>query len=545
MPRLVGRHNGSYDGGVALRLVVLALWLAAAAPASARMLVFGLPAEPVQLDPAVVSDGPSLAVTYQVFEGLVRLVGATTQIEPALAERWEVSPDARAWTFHLRPGVRFHDGDPLDGAAVAWNLERWSHTAHPQHANQLRAGQTFEYWDSLFGGPDARSLVARVEAAGPLAVRLTLREPHGPLLSSLAVPGFGIASPRAVSREGTAFGKHPVGTGPFRFVAWRPGQEVVLEANPGYWGPKPALERLVFRSIKDSARRLAALRAGELHGLEGLDPDAAASVRRDPALAVQYRPAGATGYVAFNFQVREFQDRRVREAVARAIQKPALVAALYGDLGAPATQLLPPGFWGHDASLTDPAPDPAGARDLLRQAGLPGGLSTITWADGRREPLVLWYLPVSRGYFPSPKDVAQAIGADLARAGITARLESVDWAVYLERVKHGRLPLYMLGWIADSGDPDTALCYLFCSPGASAQGFYANRAVTDLLLRARAALPTADRAELYRRAAGLLHGDVARLFIVHARTPLVFSRRVTGYVANPTGAESFATVDLR
>jgi peptide/nickel transport system substrate-binding protein len=531
--------------GMALRLAVLALWLAAAPPAAAATLVFGLPAEPVQLDPAVVSDGPSLAVTYQVFEGLVRLAGATTQVEPALAERWEVSPDARVWTFHLRAGVRFHDGEPLDGAAVAWNVERWSRAAHPQHRSQLQAGQTFEYWDSLFGGADAQSLVARVEVAGPLAVRLTLREPHGPLLSSLAVAGFGIASPKAVTRAGTEFGKHPVGTGPFRFVSWRAGQDVVLEANPGYWGPKPSLERLVFRPIKDSARRLTALKAGELHGMEGLDPDAAETVRRDPALALQYRPAGATGYVAFNFHVREFQDRRVREAFARAIQKPALVTGLYGDLGVPATQLLPPGFWGHDPGLTDPAPDPAAARDLLRQAGLPGGLSTITWADGRREPLALWYLPVSRGYFPSPKDVAQALGADLARVGITARLESIDWAVYLDRVKQGRLPLYMLGWIADSGDPDTALCYLFCAPGASGQGFYANPQVTDLLLRARAALPTTDRAELYRRAAGLLHADVARLFVAHARTPLVFSRRVSGYVANPTGAESFAPVTLR
>jgi peptide/nickel transport system substrate-binding protein len=530
---------------VVLRLAVLALWLAAAPPASARTLVFGLPAEPVQLDPAVVSDAPSLMVTYQVFEGLVRMAGASTEIEPALAERWEVSPDARVWTFHLRPGVRFHDGEPLDAAAVAWNVERWSRATHPQHANQLQAGQSFEYWDSLFGGADAQSLVARVEVAGPLAVRLTLRQPHGPLLSSLAVAGLGIASPRAVTRWGTAFGKHPVGTGPFRFVAWRPGQEVVLEANPGYWGRKPSLARLIFRGIKDSSRRLAALRAGELHGIEGLDPDDAPSVRRDPALSMMRRPAGATGYVAFNFQVREFQDWRVREAFARAIQKPALVAALYGDLGWPATQLLPPSFWGHDANLVDPPPDPAAARELLRQAGFPGGLSTITWADGRREPLVLWYLPVSRAYFPSPKDVAQALGADLARAGIAARLETVDWAVYLERARHGRLPLYMLGWLADSGDPDTALCYVFCTPGAAAQGFYANRAVADLLLRARGVLPAPDRAELYRRAAQMLHADAARLFIAYARTPLVFSRRVAGYVANPTGAESFASVELR
>ena len=527
------------------RLALAGLFWLVAAPAAAQTFVFGLPAEPVQLDPAVVSDSASLAVTYQIFEGLVRLRGATTEIEPALAERWEVSPDARVWTFHLRAGVRFHDGTPLDAAAVVWNVERWSRSAHPHHRDQVAAGQTFEYWESLFGGVDDRSLVERAEAVGPRAVRLTLRAPHAPLLASLAVPGLGVASPPAVSRRGTAFGKHPVGTGPFRFVEWRAGQEVVLEANPDYWGARAKVRRVVARAVKDPARRLAALKAGELHGLEGLNPDDLPSVRRDPRLALVLRPASTTGYLAFNYQVREFQDRRVRQAFARAIDKAGLVAALYGGTGLPATQLLPPSFGAHHPGLRDPARDPAAARDLLRQAGLPGGLRTITWADGRREELVLWYLSVSRPYLPAPKEVAEALGADLARAGITARLATVDWAVYLERAQHGRLPLYLLGWIADTGDPDTALCYLFCAPGAATQGFYANPTVSELLRRAQGLTRPGERDGLYRRAAELLHEDTARLWLAHGQTPLVFSRRVHGYVANPTGAESFATVELR
>jgi peptide/nickel transport system substrate-binding protein len=517
----------------------------AAHPAAAQTLVFGLPAEPVQLDPAVVSDGASLTVTYQLYEGLVRLRGATTEIEPALAERWEVSADGRAWTFHLRRGVRFHDGAPLDAGVVVWNVERWSRSSHPQHANQVRAGQTFEYWESLFGGVDAQSIVSRAEAVGPLAVRLTLREPFAPLLASLAVPGLGIASPRAVEQRGTEFGKHPVGTGPFRFVEWRAGQEVVLDANPDYWGPKPKLRRVIARAIKDNARRLAALKAGEIHGLEGLNPDDVAAVGRDPGLALVLRPASTTGYLAFNFHVRELQDRRVRQAFARAIDTAALASALYGGTGVAATQLLPPSFAGHHAGLKAPGADPAAARELLRQAGHPAGLQAITWEDGRREPLVLWYLPVARPYFPSPKEIAEAIGADLARAGIAVRLQTVDWAVYLERAKFGRLPLYMLGWIADSGDPDTALCYLFCTPGAPTQGFYANPTVSGLLGRARALTRWPDREGLYRQAAEALHADVARLWIAHSRTPLVFSTRVRGYVANPTGAESFAGVEVK
>ncbi len=171
--------------------------LAWAAPAPAQTFIFGWSAEPVQLDPAVVIDSSSLGITLQMYDTLVKLKGATTEIEPALAEKWEVSPDGRTWTFHLRPGVKFHDGTPLDAAAVVWNFERWWKSTHPQHANQTRAAQTFEYWESQFGGFDDRSVVSRVEGVGSRVVRLTLKKALAPLLANLAIPGFAIASPKA------------------------------------------------------------------------------------------------------------------------------------------------------------------------------------------------------------------------------------------------------------------------------------------------------------------------------------------------------------
>jgi len=529
---------------VAITLVVGAV-VGLAGPARAQTFVFGWPAEPVQLDPAVVVDGVSLAITYQIYETLVRLRASTTEIEPGLAERWETTANGLVWTFHLRRGARFHDGAPADAAAVVWNFERWRTTGHPQHADQVRAGQTFEYWESQFGGFDDRSVVSRVDAVDPHTVRLTLRQPLAPLLANLVIPGFAIASPKAVERWGTAFGKHPVGSGPFRFVEWRPGEAVVLEANPDYWGARPKVQRVVGRAIKDNAKRLAALRAGELHGMEGLNPDDVAAVKRDPELRLLLRPANTTGYVAFNFKVKEFQDRRVRQAFAHAIDKRALVGALYGETGLVATQFQPPVLWGHDPALRDHEHDPAKARALLRQAGFANGLKTITWQDGRPEPLALWYMPVARPYFPNPREIAQAIAADLARAGIAARPETVDWAVYLERTQHGRLPLFMLGWIGDNGDPDNCLCYVFCAPGAPSQGFYANRALTDLLLRGQALTTQVERARLYRRAERLLHDEVARLFIAHSQAPLAFSKRVRGYVPNPTAVESFGAVEVQ
>ncbi len=526
-------------------VVACAAGLLLPGPALAQDFIVGWPAEPVQLDPAVVNDSASLGLTEQIYDTLVRFRGSTTEIEPALAERWETSPNGLVWTFHLRRDVTFHDGGRLDAAAVVWNFERWRRASHPQHANQIKAGQTFEYWESQFGGFDDRSIVTKVESAGSHTVRLTLRQPLAPLLANLAIPGFGIASPRAVERWGTEFGKHPVGSGPFRFAAWRPKEEVVLEANERWWGGRPKVKRVVARPIKDNARRLAALKAGEIHMMEGLNPEDVQVVRGDPSLALLFRPANTTGFVAFNFRVREFQDRRVRQAFAHAIDKRALVDALYGGAGLVATQLQPPSLWGHNPELRDFEYSPTRARELLQEAGIAARLDQITWADGRTEPLALWYTPISRPYFPNPKEIAEALAADLAKTGIRAKLQTADWAVYLDLVKHGRLPLFMLGWIGDNGDPDNCLCYVFCAPGAPHQGFYANPALTNLLFRAQALRGQAERAALYRRAEEMLHADVARLFIAHNRTPLALSRRVTGYVPHATGAESFATVEVR
>src|SRR5581483_6524311 len=337
----------------AVLVAAAAMVLAAAGPALAQTFVMGIQGEPVQFDPAVITDGISAWTTNQVYDPLVRYKGSTTEVIPALAEKWSVSADGKVWTLEIRKNVKFHDGEPLDAAAVVWNFERWWHEKHPQHENQVKAGQTFEYWEGQFEGFDDKSIVEKVEAVGSHTVKVTLKRPQAPFLQNLGIFSFGIASPKAVEKWGTEFGKHPVGTGAFKFVEWKPNQEVVLEANPDYWGPKARIKRLVFRNIKDNSQRFAALKAGEIHGMEGLNADDIKVVKSDPNLQLLLRPANTTGYVAFNYKVREFQDKRVREAFAHAINKKAIVDALYGGTGIVATNFQPPALWGHNKALKD------------------------------------------------------------------------------------------------------------------------------------------------------------------------------------------------
>ncbi len=525
--------------------IALAGMLLGAGPAVAQTtFVFGNQGEPVELDPAVITDGISNRITRQVSEGLVKYDGSTTNVIPSLAEKWSVSADGTVWTFTLRKNVKFHDGTPFDAAAVVWNFDRWRLSTHPQHENQIKAGKTFEYYEAQFGGFDDKSLITKVEAVNPTTVRVTLKSPQGPFLANLAMFVFDIVSPTAVEKWGVEFGKHPVGTGPYKFVEWKVGQEVILEANPDYWDKAHAakISRVVVRNIKDNSQRLAGLKAGEIQGFEGLNPDDVKMVRADPNLQIILRPTNTTGYLAFNFKVKEFQDKRVRMAIAHAINKKGIVDALYGGPGLVAKEFQPPSLWGYNKELKDYEYNPQRARDLLKEAGFPQGLKEITWDDGKKEPLQFWYMPVSRPYYPNPKEIGEAMAADLAKAGITVQLQTTDWTVYLDKRKNGQLPLYMLGWTGDNGDPDNFVCYFFCSPGASREGFYTNQPLTEILLQAQKLTDQGKRAELYRKAEQMIHDDVARLFIAHNQPPIPFQKKVKGYVANPTNSEFFNTV---
>jgi peptide/nickel transport system substrate-binding protein len=528
-------------------VLVFAVVLLATGPAIAQTtFVFGGQGEPVSLDPAIITDGVSSRITRQIYEGLVKYKGPTTEVIPALAEKWEVNKDGTVWTFSLHKGIKFHDGNPCDAAAIVWNFDRWRLSKHPQHENQIKAGQTFEYYEAQFGGFDEKSLITKVEAVNPQTVRITLKNPQGPFLANLAMFVFDIVSPKAVEKQGLNFGKNPVGTGPFKFVEWKVGQEVILEANKDYWDKAhaPKVQRVVIRNIKDNSQRLAALKAGEIHGFEGLNPDDVKVVRADPNLQIILRPTNTTGYVAFNYKVKELRDGRVRQAIAHAINKKAIVDALYGGTGMVANQFQPPPLWGHNKELKDYEYNPERAKQLLKDAGFGQGLKEITWDDGKKEPLQFWYMPVSRPYYPNPKEISEAIAADLAKVGITVQLQTTDWAVYLDKRKNGQLPLYMLGWTGDNGDPDNFVCYFFCSPGASREGFYANQQLTGVLMEAQKLTDQPKRAVLYRKAEQMIHDDVARIFIANNQPPLPFSKKVKGYVANPTGSEFFNTVSI-
>jgi len=511
-----------------------------------KAFIFGAQGEPVCLDPAIITDGISGRVTNQVYEGLVKFDGSTTNVIPSLAESWTTSDDGLVWKFKLHEGVKFHDGTDFNAEAVVKNWDYWHNTSNPLHKAQLDAGQVFEYYGAQFGGFDDASVIASVEATGTHEVTFTLRQPQGPFLNNLGMFIFVFWSPAALEAAGTDSCKTPVGTGPFKFVEWKPGEQVTLEKFADYWDTANAakVDQVIIRNIPNNSQRLLALSAGEIHGMEGLESDDVAALQANPDFQVLLRPANNTGYVAFNYNYAEFQDVRVRQAFAHAIDKKSIVDAFYGGTGLVAKEFQPPSLWGYNPDIEDYAFDTAKAKALLAEAGFPDGLSEVTAADGAKVALDFWYMPVSRPYYPNPKDIATAIAAQLAEAGITVNLQTVDWATYLDKRSNGDLMLYMLGWTGDNGDPDNFVCYFFCDPPRSNEGFVNDAEVADLLAQAARLTDQAERAELYQQAEQLIHDRTLRIFVANNEPPLAFAAGVTGYVPNPTGTEFFNTVDV-
>ncbi len=480
------------------------------------------------LDNNVSSNGETSEVTTQLFNLLVRAKPGMTDVEPDLATSWSVSPDGLVWTFQLRRGVTFHDGTPWNAAAAKVNFDRWSDPNSPYHNVK---GADYYYWNDFMAGTFKEAKVA-----GPYTFQVVLTRPNAPLLYNLSIIAFEFNSPASLQTYGGAgVGLHPVGTGPYKFVEWVRDDHVTMVANPSFFRKGlPKTQRLIMRVIKDNAARFLALKSGEIQAMEAPDPDDVKVALRDPTLKLGFRPAFNTGWLRFNMNNDLFKDKRIREAVAYAINRKAIVDALYGGYGRVADQHMPPLLWGR-ASVPGYAYDPDKAKQLLAEARYPNGFS-----------FDFWYIPVSRPYFPNGKDIATAVASDLARVGIRAHLQTEDWAAYLKDELTNRFPMFMGGWIGDNGDPDDWIGHFFRKyDPQQAVLSYNNPAVFDLLNKARMLTDQSERARMYAQAERMVLNDYRDVPLAHASVPLLMRKNVEGLVGQPDANEYMELVWLR
>lgn len=503
-----------------LLLVALCALTACAPPRDGRpddVLVIALTAEPRSLDPHVATALNDFRILVNVYEGLVRFRDGTLEPEPALARSWSVSADGRRYTFRLREGVRFHDGTPFDAEAVRFNFERMLDADHPYHG-------TGPFPLAFFFAP-----VARVEVVDRRTVTLHLTEPFAPLLANLAYPTGLMVSPAAVRRHGAGYGRHPAGTGPFRFLRWDPRRRVVLERNPDYRGAPARPRVLVFRPLADPMTRVAELMAGGVDVVTELSPDNVALLRGDARFTVLEQGGPHLWFLILNTREGPLRDRRVRQAVNYAVDKRALVTQVLQDTALVAAGPVPRAFaWAYDDALQPYPFDPARARALLREAGVAPGTELRLLA------------PTAGSGMLAPLQMAAAIQGDLAAVGLAVRIETHEWNTFLARVNRGlagQADMAEMAWMTN--DPDTLPYLALRSSAVPAQGgfnagYYANPRVDALIAQARAATDRDGRARLYRELQRVVHQDAPWLFVASWRQNAVTARAIEGLALQPS-----------
>ncbi len=506
----------------------LALVLAAAgqaaqieqAQAAQSTLVLLRGGDSVTLDPARSNDSESALATGQIFEGLVRIKEDSLQVEPCLAESWQVSGDGLTWTFRLRRGVNFHDGTALTAQAATQSILRQIDPSHPFHTpGMYTAKSLFEH-------------VAGAEATDASTLRIRLARPSAGLLQALAAPQAALVSPQTLAAWTRDPDARPAGTGPFQLVEWQRGTSVTLARNPGYWGEKPELERLVLRAVPDAALRLKELQSARADVATGLPPSLLALAEKASGVRLLQVPGLSIAYLGINTQRGPFKKAGVRRAVALALDREGIVRLVYGAHAAPAASLLPPSLLRQEGLSEPPLPkaDPAQARRLLAAEGHPGGLDAL-----------LQVMDIPRAYAPEPQRLAQTIRKSLAAAGIRVRIVTVPWDRYLLQAGRGEHDLCLTGWTFDAPSAHEFLRFKLGWESA-AQGASGNVSLwRDARFQALepqfgASAPGRARQDLLRRVLAIVEAETPVVPLAHVRDAVAVRDEVQGLALSQAGA---------
>lgn len=519
-------------------ITVLGLLMGLASAASAKTLVYCAEAAPEGFDPALYVSRPTLDASAQLFfDRLVDFAPGSTAIAPALAESWNISPDGRTYTFHLRQNVHFHTTDAFapkrDFSAddVVFSLARQDDPKNPWHSY---AGGNWPWFEGL--GLD--TLIRSIDKIDAATVRITLTRADPGFLGDLAMDFASIQSKEyadTLQRENhqSVLDKAPVGTGPFVFNR-ADATHVYAVASNDYWRSAPKLDTIIFSITPDAADRLAKLKSGACQMAPVTDPAVFAAVKADASLAVSTAPSADVVYLAFNASKPPFNDVRVRKALSQAIDRAAIARTIYLGLAEPAARLVPAGIAGADATVPADSFDAAAAKQALADAGA-GNLSVKLLATA-----------TPRLYSPNLVSVANLVAADLGNSGVDATVETAGLPDYLRRsAEKSRDEGVVIGWTAANGDLGTFLSILLScdAVGKSNRAEWCDRTFSDKLARARTA-DAATTAGLLNEAQHIAADQAPFIPLVHTLQAVVASKAVTGYVVDPLGRHNFASADL-
>ncbi len=526
-----------------LTLCALALpALLALAPASAKTLVYCSEGSPENFYPGINTTGTSFDANSQIYGRIVDFERGTTKVVPGLAEKWDISKDGLEYTFHIRKGVKWHSNKNFKPSRD-FNADDFIFSLERQWKENDPYFKVTSSNHSYFNDMGMPKLLKSVDKIDEYTVKITLNRPEAPFLSNLAMEYAGIQSKEyaiAMLKAGTPekLDQEPIGTGPFQLVQYQKDAIIRYKAFPEFWGGKAKIDDLIFSITPDASVRWAKLQKGECHVMPYPNPADLEAIRKDPNIQVLEQPGLNVGYLAYNTTKKPFDDVRVRKALNMAINKKAIVDAVYLSTGVPAKNPIPPTQWSYNNAIKDDPYDPAAAKKLLAEAGFPNGFTTDLWA-----------MPVQRPYHPNAKRIAELMQADLAKIGVKAEIKSFEWGEYRKRMQAGEHQMGMLGWTGDNGDPDNFLNTLLGCESAKTNGSnvakFCYKPYEDLILKAKVVSSQAERAKLYEKAQVIFKEQAPWFTIAHAVQLKPVRKEVIDFKLSPFGRHNFYGVDIK
>jgi len=461
-------------------------------------------AEPKSLDNALHPAGSAdLNMQTSLYDSLT-FHNPDGTLEGRLAESWKFL-DPKTIVFKLRKGVKFHDGTPFNAAAVKFSLERT--------INHKRA--RLRKWIKM---------IKEIRVIDDYTVEMKLKFAYSPILLNLGTPVGAIGSPTAIKKYGKNFRRNPVGTGPFIFDKWEPGEFIRLRANPNYWDGKPKIDVLEFRLVPEATTRVLQLRAGESQLAMFLPPAQMNEVRKDPKLDLVKGELFRIIFIGMNNQTKPFDNVLVRKAMNYAIDNKTIVNKVMLGVGTPIRGPFGPKVWGYDPKFEEMgySYNPEKAKALLKQAGYPNGFDTEFWHP--------------TGRYTMDKVASEAIQAQLAKVGVRAKLRTGSWGLVAPTIRNGKAPMYFYGWGASTGDADMVMYQKFHSKNFGKSGNYSrykNPAYEKVVVEARQLTDPAARKKLYLKAAKMLMDNPPWVFFKQEVMLVGKSSKLKGVIVHP------------
>ena len=448
--------------------------------------------DPRSLDPALSTDVPTGRVVSYIFDGLTRFT-PDAKLAPGLAEKWEVSPDGKVYTFHLRRGVKFHDGTPFRASQVVNSFER---VLDPR----TKGGRGWPLYPiagaRAFADGKARS-IRGIAIPNDSTVRITLDTALAIFPKLLAMPVTFI-TPDSVPAD---FSQHPIGTGPWKFEQWKHDDYLLLSRNPGYWGGAPEADSLMARIIPEKSTAVAEFESGNVDLLYVPEAETERWQRTDEKKALLVSaPALRLWYVGINTTRGPLADARVRRAFNYAVDVNTILQHILGGRGSLAAGVIPPSLDGADTTRTPYGYDPEKAKQLLADAGFSRGFDVDLW----------------HGTDETQARIAQSIQAYLGAVGVRVRIVQRDNASAREAARKGETDMILKDWYADYPDAENFLYPLLHGANRGVGGnisFYENPGFDSLVSRARTTADDSTRFRLYRSADSLAFGDAPMIFL--------------------------------